>query len=290
MHADEFDIDAELVGQLLAEQFPQWAGETITRVTSSGTDNAIFRLGDDMAVRMPRIRGASKQIELEDRWLPKLAPHLPATIPAPLAKGVPTADYPWPWAVHRWLDGENPVVDQIENPRQLAAELATFVKALRGIDANGGPEADRGVPLATRDAYTRDAIARSAGLVDTAAVTKAWDAALAAPLWDKPPVWIHADLSPGNILVKDGHLVAIIDFAALGVGEPACDLINAWNLFPASVRDDFRAAAEVDDATWARARGWALSISIIQLPYYQDTNPALADNSRHVIKEILAES
>jgi aminoglycoside phosphotransferase (APT) family kinase protein len=290
MHDDEFDIDAGLVGRLLAEQFPQWAGKTVTRVGSSGTDNAIFRLGDDMAVRMPRIRGASRQIELEDEWLPKLAPHLPVAIPAPLAKGVPSGEYPWPWAVHRWLDGENPVVDQIEDPRRLAMELAGFVKALRGIDTTGGPVADRGVPLATRDAYTRDAIARSAGLVDTGAVTEAWDAALAAPLWDKPPVWIHADLSPGNILVKDGQLAAVIDFAALGVGEPACDLINAWNLLPASVRDDFRAAVEVDDATWARARGWALSISIIQLPYYQHTNPALAANSRHVIKEILAES
>ncbi|WP_163508024.1 aminoglycoside phosphotransferase family protein [Fodinicola acaciae] len=290
MHADEFDIDAALVEKLVAEQFPQWAGKTIARVASSGTDNAIFRLGDDLSVRMPRIPGAAKQIELEDRWLPRLAPHLPVAVSAPLAKGVPTAGYPWPWAIHPWLDGENPVVGQIGDPRQLAMELAAFVKALREIDTTGGPVADRGLPLASRDAYTRDAIARSEGLIDTAAVTKAWDAALAAPRWDRPPVWIHADLSPGNILVRDGHLTAVIDFAALGVGEPACDLINAWNLLPASVRADFRAAVDVADATWARARGWALSIAIIQLPYYKDTNPALAANSRHVLNEILAES
>jgi aminoglycoside phosphotransferase (APT) family kinase protein len=156
------------------------------------------------------------------------------------------------------------------------------------LDPEGAPLAGRGEALAARDAATRAAIAASDGLVDIAAVTRIWDDALRIPAWEGPPTWMHADLSPGNLLVRDGRLAAVIDWGGAGIGDPTVDLIIAWNLLPASARRTFRDALGVDDDTWRRGRGWALSISLIQLPYYQHTNPGLAENSRHVISEVLA--
>jgi aminoglycoside phosphotransferase (APT) family kinase protein len=289
MHVDEVETDASLVRRLLAGQFPRWASLPIQPVVSSGTDNAIYRLGDDLAVRLPRIHWAVGQVELEHRWLPKLAPLLPVAIPVPLGKGEPAEGYPWHWSVYGWLNGENPVVDRLGDPSVLAAELAQFVAALQRIDPTGGPPAGRGVPLVERDAPTRTAIDALQGMIDTAAATAAWDEALRAPGWPGSPVWLHGDLMPGNLLLVDGRLSAVIDFGCLGVGDPACDLIAAWNLLPAEVRDVFHAALAVDDASWARGRGWALSIALIQLPYYQSTNPVLAASARHTIDAILAD-
>ncbi len=163
------------------------------------------------------------------------------------------------------------------------------MKALHRIDPTGGPPASRGVPLEMEDDPTRTAIAALRGMVDTHATTAAWDAALQTPAWSGPSVWVHGDLAPGNLLLRGGRLSAVIDFAGLGVGDPACDLIVAWNLLPADARNVFRADLGVDDATWARGRGWGLSVALIQLPYYKDTNPALAANARHVIREVLAD-
>ena len=289
MHVDEIDTDACLVARLLAGQFPQWADLSIEPVPSAGTDNALYRLGEDLAVRLPRIPGAVDDVTKEHRWLPRLAPLLPVAIPVPLVKGEPAEGYPWRWSVYRWLDGENPAVDSLTDPDRLATELPQFVTALHGVDATGGPPAGRGVPLKERDAATRAAIDALGAMIDTAAATAAWERALQAPTWPGPPVWIHGDLSPGNLLMVGGRLSAVIDFGALGVGDPACDLIVAWNLLPADARDVFRAALRVDDATWERGRGWALSIALIALPYYQHTNPVLAANARHVIGEILAD-
>jgi aminoglycoside phosphotransferase (APT) family kinase protein len=156
------------------------------------------------------------------------------------------------------------------------------------VDPADAPTAGRCMPLGTRDDPTRAAIAASDGLVDTAAVTAIWADALRIPPWDGPPAWAHADLSPCNLLIRDGRLTAVIDWGAAGVGDPTVDLIVAWNLLPAAARATFREALGVNDDTWRRGRGWALSIAVIQLPYYQHTNPALAANSRHVIDEILA--
>jgi aminoglycoside phosphotransferase (APT) family kinase protein len=210
--------------------------------------------------------------------------------PVPLELGRPGEGFAWPWSVYRWLDGANPVAGAVQKPRALAADLAAFVTALRGIETRGGPPNHRGVPLAERDTPTRDALARLTGRIDTTAVTALWEEALRAPGHTQPPAWAHGDLMPGNVLVQDGRLTAVIDFGCVGVGDPAVDLIVAWNLLPASARAAFREAVGADDAEWARGRGWALSISLIQLPYYWETNPPLAENSRHVIREILAEA
>ncbi|MFJ1807935.1 MULTISPECIES: aminoglycoside phosphotransferase family protein [unclassified Streptomyces] len=290
MHTDEVDLDVPLVSRLVAGQFPRWAGLPVTRLASSGTENAMFRLGADKVVRLPRHPGAVESVAHEQHWLTRLGPGLPVSAPVPLEQGGPGEGFAWPWSVYRWLDGRNPDAGAVAEPQALAADLAAFVTALRGIEARGGPPSDRGGPLAGRDAPTRDALARLAGRVDTAAVTALWEEALRAPGHPGPPVWAHGDLSPGNVLVQDGRLTAVIDFGGVGVGDPAVDLIVAWNLLPASARGTFREAVGADDAEWARGRGWALSISLIQLPYYWETNPPLAENSRHVIKEILAEA
>ncbi|MDX6471346.1 MAG: hypothetical protein QOK22_162 [Gaiellaceae bacterium] len=289
MHADEIDTDASLVRRLLAAQFPHWAELSIEPVASTGTDNAIYRLGDDKAVRLPRIHWAVGQVDLEVRWLSALAPLLPVAIPNVLAHGDPAEGYPWRWSVHAWLDGENPAVDRLADPRALALDVAQFVRAMRRIDAAGGPPAERGVPLEKRDAPTRIAIDELQGLVDIAAAIAAWDDALATPVWDGPPVWIHGDISPGNLLLSAGRLTAVIDFGCLGVGDPACDLVPAWNLLPTEARAVFRDAVQVDDATWARGRGWALSIALIQLPYYLHSSPALAAGARHTISAVLSD-
>jgi aminoglycoside phosphotransferase (APT) family kinase protein len=294
MHIDEVDVNVALVGRLLAAQFPQWADLPIEPVHSAGTDNALYRLGADLAVRLPRIEGATGQVDKEHQWLPRLAPLLPLAIPVPLAKGTPGEGYPWHWSVYRWLEGENATIERIADPGQAARDLAQFIAALQRIDPTGGPppgahNSFRGMPLSTRDADTRAAIASLDGMLDTGAVTAAWDAALQASAWDGPPVWIHGDLQSLNLLVQQGRISAVIDFGCLGVGDPACDLIVAWNLLSAQTRDAFRAALPVDDATWARGRGWALSVGLIALPYYQSTNPVLAGIARRAIAEVLAD-
>ncbi len=289
MHADEADIDVSLVRHLVGGQFPQWAGLPVESVDSSGTENAMYRLGEDMAVRLPRRKGAVGDVEAEQQWLPRLAPHLPVAVPAPLGRDGPAEGYPWNWSVYRWLEGENPVAGRIAEPGPLAEDLGKFITALRGIDPVDGPLSGRGVPLATRDAATRAAIEELHGIIDTEAATAAWEEALRIPEWSGPVAWVHGDLSPGNVLVDRGRLSAVIDFGCVGVGDPTVDLIVAWNLLPAEARGVFREALRADDTTWARGRGWALSISLIQLPYYWDTNPVLAANSRHVIREVFAD-
>lgn len=288
MHADEVDIDADLVRGLIAARFPRWVDLPITPVASSGTDNAMFRLGDELAVRLPRIAGAAADIAADQRWLPKLAPQLPVAIPEVVAIGEPTGDYPWPWSVNRWLTGRNPQVDRLVEPEDLAIDLAEFITALRAVDPTGGPELSRGGPLAGRDDATRAAIAASRGLVDVDALRGIWAETVTVP-GSAPRAWAHGDLSPGNVLIDQGRLRAVIDFGAFGVGDPTVDLVVAWNLLPGAARPILRAALDVDDATWARGRGWALSIAVIQLPYYLDTNPALAANSRHVLEQIIAD-
>ena len=294
MHANEVNTDVYLVGRMLREQFPQWADLSIEPVSTAGTDNALYRLGDDLVVRLPRTEKSAEQVGKEQQWLPKLAQHLPLAIPVPLAKGSPTQDYPWHWSVCPWLEGENATLDRITDPSQAAIDMAHFIMALQQIDATDGPHPGahnfgRGEPLANRDAKTREAIAALNGKIDTDAATMVWEAALQTPVWDKPPVWIHGDLYSGNMLAIDGQLSAVIDFGGLGVGDPACDLLVAWLLFSAEMRNIFRATLSVDDATWARGRGWALNFGVEALPYYEDANPVLADIARYAIDGVLAD-
>jgi aminoglycoside phosphotransferase (APT) family kinase protein len=294
MHADELETDVALVRRLLAGQFPQWAELPIEAVESAGTDNAMYRLGEDMAVRLPRKPGGDEQVEKEQRWLPILTPHLPLAIPVPLGKGMPAEGYPSKWSVVRWLGGENATNAQFADRRRAAAALAQFIAALQQIDPRDGPSPGqhnffRGQPLAMRDVYVREAITKLDRVVDTGAATAAWEAALRAPEWDRPPVWIHGDLSSGNLLVEGGRLSGVIDFGGLGVGDPACDLMVAWGPFSGESRNVFRAALAVDDATWARGRGWALYQALLFIPYYRDTNPVGVEVALRALDEVLAD-
>jgi aminoglycoside phosphotransferase (APT) family kinase protein len=294
MHPDEVPTDGFLVRRLLTTQFPHWAELPITPVHSAGTDHVLYRLGDDKVVRLPRIAAAAGQVDKEQQWLPRLAAFLPLAIPVPLAQGEPDTGFPWRWSVYPWLAGETATREHIADLGQFARDLAHFMRALQHIDPTGGPppgahNAFRGVPLAERDSATRTAIAALHGVIDREAATAAWDTALQAPAWSDAPVWIHGDLQAGNLLTVTGHLHAVIDFGCLGVGDPACDLMVAWNLLDAASRSTFRAALPVDDATWARGRGWALSFGLIALPYYQYSNPVLASIARYAIDAVLAE-
>ena len=289
MHIDEIDIDIALVRRLINVQFPQWSGLSIELIKSAGTDNAIYRLGKKMAVRLPRIASAALQVDKEYTWLPRLAPHLPLAIPVPLGKGMPAEGYPWSWAIYRWLDGDNATVEHIADLRQAASDLGHFVAALQQIDPTGGPPSNRGRPLAVCDHDTRVALNSLHNVIDVGAATVAWESALCAPTWHCPPVWVHGDLHAGNLIVEQGRLSAVIDFGITGVGDPACDMMVAWTLLSAQTRDFFRAAVQADDATWARGRGWALTFGLVALPYYQNTNPVLARIARYAIDEVLAD-
>ncbi len=294
MHADEVDIGVETVRRLLRAQFPAWADLKIERVPSVGTDNAIFRLGDDMAVRMPRIHWAATDGDREHTWLQKVASQLPVAVPVPLALGMPGEGYPWRWSVVTWLPGDDAYGSPPADLNQLALDLARFVTALHGVDVGGrlradAPVASRGTPLAKRDAAVSAALEQLMDVLDTEPVAQAWEAARAAPRWDGPPIWIHGDLQPTNLLIEDGRLTGVIDWGGLGVGDPAADLIPAWSIFSGPSRAAFRTAMAVDDATWTRGRGWALSVGVIALPYYAHTNPVIVDWSRRSVDAALAD-
>ena len=294
MHDGEVAIDGALVRRLVDSQFPQWARLPLQRVPSAGTDNVLHRLGDELVVRLPRIESVTEQADKEHRWLPRLAPLLPLGIPTPVARGSPGEGYPWRWSVYRWLPGESATVGSAVDPIESGRALGEFIVALQRIDPDGGPPPGehnfhRGSPLPTRDPQTREAIAALDGLIDTAATTRAWQAALDAPTWAGPPVWIHGDLHSGNVLVDRGTVSAVIDFGGLAVADPACDLMAAWTYLPADGREVFREAVSGTDAAWARGRGWALSMALIALPYYLTRNPPFAAEARRWLGEVLAD-
>jgi aminoglycoside phosphotransferase (APT) family kinase protein len=290
MHDDELDIDVELARRLLSSQFPGWAYLPLAPVLPAGTDHAIFRLGGYMSVRLPRRDGIEDQADLEQEWLPRLAPHLPLALPAPLAIGMPDDGYPFRWAVHTWVEGRPATRERVRDPGEAASDLARFVLALQQVDSPGAPAAGRGAPLATRDRQTRIWIATLAGVIDTGLATAMWKEALAAPVWDGPPLWVHGDLDSRNLLARDGRLAGLVDFGGLGVGDPACDVGTAWKMLSGEARDRFRAELDVDDATWARARGHVLSQSLGALSYYTLANNAvLVLEARRWLSEVLAD-
>jgi aminoglycoside phosphotransferase (APT) family kinase protein len=293
-HGVGVKIDAALVRRLTVAQFPEFADLAIEPVVSAGTDNALYRLGDNMCARLPRVTWAIDQVKKEQEWLPVLAPFLALDVPKPLRLGQPAEGYPWNWSIYNWIDGEAVTLERIAEPRQLASDLGHFIATLHRVDLASGPPAGdhnfgRGLPLATRDKPTREAIRELGDRIDREAVTEAWDAALESSPWDRPPVWIHGDIHAGNLIANNGQVTAVIDFGGLGMGDPACDLIVAWNLLSAGLRDVFRAAARVDDATWARGQGWALSIGLIAHTYYQGKNSAIVASSQRTIAEVLAD-
>jgi aminoglycoside phosphotransferase (APT) family kinase protein len=280
MHADELDIDEELVGRLLGDQFPEWAELPIRRVEPWGTVNAIFRLGDELAVRLPRQESATVD-EREYTWPPLLAPDLPFEVPLTVARGEPGAGYPLRWTVVTWLHGETPIGSMLT-----ADELALLVGSLQRIELPGGPEpgANRGKPLAARDVGVREALER----VEAPGALDLWELARATPEWPKARVWLHGDLDARNVLVRDGRLTGVIDWGNVGVGDPAVDLMAAWKLLDLRERERFRGLLEVDDDTWLRAQGWAVSQALFALRYYTpETNLVLYREAKRWLAEVL---
>ncbi|KQX59388.1 MULTISPECIES: aminoglycoside phosphotransferase family protein [unclassified Streptomyces] len=285
-------IDTALVERLIAAQFPDWAGLPVREVDSAGTDNAMFRLGDELAVRLPKAAWSEGQAEKEQRWLPHLAPHLPLPVPVPVGRGVPGEGYGRVWSVFAWLDGDDTYDAPLTDLAHTAVELGRFGAALRVVDAGDGPASSRGGPVTGwEDGHLPGAVRDLAadGLVDAELATAAWESVLRLPQWDGAPVWVHGDLLPGNLLGRDGRLSAVIDFGALGTGDPACDTMPAWTMFTADTRPLFREAARVDDMTWERGRGWALAWGLVTEHYYRDTNRVLAAVARRARTEALAE-
>jgi aminoglycoside phosphotransferase (APT) family kinase protein len=292
MHADEIETDVALVRRLLTAQFPQWADLPIDPVASYGTDHDIYRLGDHLVARLPRIGWATGQAAKEAQWLPKLAPHLPLALPMQVAMGHPAEGYPFDWSVYEWLPGEN-ANGTIDDLDQAAVDLAAFVNALRQVDATGAhprPRNGRGGPLVEGDEQVRRSIAQLGDRIDGDATLRSWEESLDTPAWDGPEVWVHGDLLPGNLLVVNGRLSAVIDFGGLNLGDPACDLQPAWNVFAGDSRMLFRAELEVDDASWLRGRGWALYQAVSALAYYWDTNPGMIRQASHALAQVLADS
>ncbi|MEW1639137.1 aminoglycoside phosphotransferase family protein [Streptomyces sp. NPDC093801] len=291
MHQDEADTDEALVAALIRAQFPRWARLPVAGVVSAGTDNAMYRLGDDLVVRLPRIPGAAADVAKEHRWLPHLAPHLPLDVPEPLGRGVAGEGFPHPWSVYRWLDGEDLFAEPVADLHETALALGRFVAALRGVDAAGAPVSFRGGPVATRDEGVRAAIRDlgADGTHDATAATAVWEETLRLPQWEGAPVWLHGDLLPGNLLARGGRLRAVIDFGGVGAGDPACDTMAAWTLLTAATRAPFREASGADDATWARGRGWALCFGLTAEHYYRGTNPVLAAVAHRTVAEVLAD-
>jgi aminoglycoside phosphotransferase (APT) family kinase protein len=289
MHDDEVDTDCELVRRLLASQHPRWADLPIERFASAGTDNAMYRLGGDMAVRLPRIHWAIESVAKEQRWLRVLAPHLPLAVPMPIATGEPEAAFPYPWSVVQWLPGETATPGTLADPAQAALDLAEFVRALQSVDPSGGPHHHRGQPVRFQDEDVRRGVAGLRGEVDGDAVLDAWSRVLGAPDYDGPPVWFHGDLAYLNLLHRDGTLSGVIDWGTCAVGDPAGDTIAAWSLLTADARGVFRDALEIDDATWARGTGWALT-GVVGIPYYRDTNPILVADKIRAIEAVLEDA
>lgn len=291
MHPDEVHTDAELVRRLLAEQFPEWAGLPVEPVRFFGTDNAIYRVGEELSARLPRREHDVRQLEKERVWLPRLAPLLPLAVPLPVAFGAPGFGYPFDWAVYSWLEGEPAYEMPPADPRRTADDLASLLAAFARIDAAGRlPPGGRGGPLVSRDDPCREAIAAIAGEIDAAAATTVWEDALAAPEWSGAPVLLHADLDARNLLVTDGRLSGLLDFGTLAAGDPAADVMVAWKMLTPDARERFRRELGVDDATWTQARGWALSQAVIALAYYtMETNPVLVREARSWLAEVLAD-
>ena len=276
-------IDAAVVRRLVDTQFPQWRGLPLRAVEHDGWDNRTFRLGDELSVRLPSAAGYVEQVAKEQYWLPRLAAVLPLPIPQPVGAGAPGEEFPFPWSVYRWLPG-TPVVlrGDVSRDAALAEAIGSFLVALRSVPVDGAPGPGthnffRGAPP---EVYEEEALAAFPLLGAHADRARSLWAEATASRWEGPPVWFQGDVAPGNLLVDgSGALSAVIDFGTSGVGDPACDLVPAWTMFEGAARDAFVGAVGLDEATWARARGWALwkaAITVRDRPADAESRATLA--------------
>jgi aminoglycoside phosphotransferase (APT) family kinase protein len=292
---ERISVGVAQVRRLIDEQLPQWAGLALEPVAHGGWDNVTFHLGADMLVRLPSAAAYALAVEKEHRWLPVLATQLPLPIPVPLAKGSPTQDYPHRWSVYRWLDGVTAARDRIADPVRFAVDLAAFLAALQSVDTADGPQPGvhnwfRGGNLSIYDHEVQSALEQLDGRVDAGLAREIWVTALDAR-WDGPDRWLHGDVAEGNLLLLEGQLAAVIDFGTCGVGDPACDLAIAWTLLTAQGRQAFRDRLSVDEASWARGRGWALwkALATCSSTYADPEDAEEFAHAEHVLDEIWSE-
>jgi aminoglycoside phosphotransferase (APT) family kinase protein len=286
-------IDTSLVRRLVADQFPQWSHLPIVPVAYDGWDNHTFRLGNELSVRLPSAAGYAAQVHKEHRWLPLLAPHLPKDIPVPVALGVPTADYPFHWSIYRWLEGEIAICAQGLDKTRLAVDVAEFLTCLHQVPTRDGPRPGthnffRGGSLRVYDRETQNALIVLGDRVENETLCRLWEIALSSD-WQHPPVWVHGDMAPTNLLIREGRLSAVIDFGCCAVGDPACDLVIAWTFFEGESRKAFGDCVKLDDDTWSRARGWALWKSLILLANQPQSRSFESIVAKRVIDDIIAE-
>jgi aminoglycoside phosphotransferase (APT) family kinase protein len=290
MPAAEVEVDAGLVRRLLASQYPDLAGVPVV-VLANGWDNFSFRAGEDHVIRLPRREASVALIDHEMAWLPLLAPMLPLPIPTPLFRGEPGEGYPWPWLIAPHLEGESAaLVGGLDHP-EVARQLGSFLSALHRVAPREAPSNPyRGVPLAARDAATRERLDLLADSVDVAALTQIWDRALETGRPEGDARWLHGDLHPHNLLAKDGRLTGVVDFGDITSGDPATDLAVAWMMFGSTTRADLVDAYGNDDAAlWARAFGWALSLGSAFLAHSAD-NPVMREIGARTLAEVLEET
>ncbi|WKA56514.1 aminoglycoside phosphotransferase family protein [Planococcus shixiaomingii] len=283
-------ITNEVVKKLINDQFPEWSDLEIKPVKTSGNDNRTFHLGEHMAIRLPSAEPYVPQVEKEQKWLPLLAKELSLPIPTPIAKGNPTKEYSFPWSINKWLVGESLTLSNIHNINQFARDLGAFLVELQSIEVNGGPLAGphnfyRGGNIAVYDQESKKVIEQNKDSLNVPLLNEIWELALDST-WKENPVWVHGDIAPGNILVREGKLAAVIDFGILGVGDPSCDMAIAWTFFDNQSRQIFRETLKADEETWNRARGWALWKALITFNWDKNSNEKSADESLEIIKKI----
>jgi aminoglycoside phosphotransferase (APT) family kinase protein len=282
-------IDAALVSALVAEQFPDLADLPVRPVPRQGWDNRTFRLGDDLSARLPSAEGYAAAVQKEERALQFLDGRLPVALPGVVAIGAPGQGYPFPWSVRRWLPGDTVAAASTLDQVALAKDVGGMLTALRALPTEAGAAAGRhsfyrgSHPSAYSD-QVQAALERLD--VDADACAAIWLTATTS-VWESAPVWFHGDVAVGNLLVQGGRLSAVIDFGTCGVGDPACDLVLAWTHFDGRARTVFREAAGLDDATWQRARGWALWKSLVVLS--GQSSPDEGDEHRRILAEVLAD-
>ena len=292
MHEGQLDVTVALVEGLVKEQFPDWSGLAVRAVVSHGTVNAVFRIGDGLAARLPIQPGEAadvrRELEGEAEAARRLHAMSPYPTPEPVAIGEPTAGYPLPWAVQTWVDGTIAYDAEVAGSSAFAEDLARFVLALRAQPTEGrvftGPW--RGGLLTSQDGWVADCLERSRGMIDVDALTKLWADLRTTPRTE-PDAWTHRDLMPGNLLAENGRLAGVIDVGMFTVSDPAMDLQPAWNLFDPTARAAFRTALGSDEDEWRRGMGWSFAQAIGCLWYYVDTNPVMSRTAHQTLTALL---
>ena len=301
LHENEVPTDEAVVRSLLETQCPEWADLPLSLV-GAGTDNIMYRLGDDLLVRLPRTSDKAQSLRKEQKWLPRLAPLVACAIPEPVYAGAASTEFVLPWSVYRWIGGDEAGPETVRDWVGFGAELAAFVRELHHIDLMGATRTGdlswyRGGSLRACDEWISrcfedcptTAGAETDAELDVEYLERLWRAAVTLPDPCGSQVWLHGDLKPTNLLVKEGRLHAVIDFGCLSVGFPDAEHSTIWDL-PARARHAYWNAMNLDDATWIRARAWAIAVGVGGISYYRHTYPAFVAECRARLREILTDA